>query len=228
MLLDGDNAVPARGMQVISNQLAARLPAGSIRLNARVGAVRDGEVVLIDQAVLRAKSIVVATEGPQAAKLLGQSVIAQPSRGVSCLYFAADRSPLDKPIIMLNGDGPLGGPVNNLSVPSLVSPFYSPKGKHLVSASVLGTHSSADNAELESRTRRQLTEWFGPDVSTWSHLRTYHIQHAQPDQTPPALTPAERPVSLSPGLFVCGDHRDQSSIQGALASGKRAAAAVLG
>lgn len=228
MLLDGDNAVPARGMQVISNQLAARLPAGSVRLNARVGAVRDGEVVLIDQAVLRANAVVVATEGPQAAKLLRQPDSARPSKGVSCLYFATDKAPIDKPIIMLNGDGALAGPVNNLSVPSLVSPFYSPKGKHLVSASVLGAHSSADNADLEARTRRQLTDWFGSDVANWTHLRTYHIHHAQPDQTPPALTPIERPVSVSPGLFVCGDHRDQSSIQGALRSGQRTATAVLG
>jgi hypothetical protein len=29
------------------------------------------------------------------------------------------------------------------------------------------------------------------------------------------------------GLYVCGDHRDTSSIQGALVSGRRAARAVL-
>jgi len=30
------------------------------------------------------------------------------------------------------------------------------------------------------------------------------------------------------GLFVCGDHRDTASIQGAMISGRRAAAAVRG
>ena len=35
------------------------------------------------------------------------------------------------------------------------------------------------------------------------------------------------PVAGSDGLFVCGDHRDTSSIQGALVSGERAARAVL-
>jgi predicted NAD/FAD-dependent oxidoreductase len=34
-------------------------------------------------------------------------------------------------------------------------------------------------------------------------------------------------VRLEPGLFVCGDHRDSASIQGALVSGRRAADAVL-
>jgi predicted NAD/FAD-dependent oxidoreductase len=34
-------------------------------------------------------------------------------------------------------------------------------------------------------------------------------------------------VRLASGLFVCGDHRDTASIQGALVSGRRAAEAVL-
>jgi predicted NAD/FAD-dependent oxidoreductase len=37
-----------------------------------------------------------------------------------------------------------------------------------------------------------------------------------------------RPVALGDGVFVCGDHRDTPSIQGAMASGARAARAVLG
>ena len=52
------------------------------------------------------------------------------------------------------------------------------------------------------------------------------ISHAQPSQR--SLEPVERPVDLGDGLFVCGDHRDQASINGALVSGRRAAAAVVG
>jgi predicted NAD/FAD-dependent oxidoreductase len=36
-----------------------------------------------------------------------------------------------------------------------------------------------------------------------------------------------RPVRVLHGLYVCGDHRDTSTVQGALASGRRAAGAVL-
>ena len=36
-----------------------------------------------------------------------------------------------------------------------------------------------------------------------------------------------RPVRSGPGRYVCGDHRDSASIQGALVSGRRAAEAVL-
>jgi predicted NAD/FAD-dependent oxidoreductase len=34
-------------------------------------------------------------------------------------------------------------------------------------------------------------------------------------------------VALGDGVFVCGDHRDTPSIQGAMASGRRTARAVL-
>jgi hypothetical protein len=37
----------------------------------------------------------------------------------------------------------------------------------------------------------------------------------------------QRPVDLGDGVFVVGDHRDTPSIQGALVSGRRGAAAVL-
>jgi len=36
-----------------------------------------------------------------------------------------------------------------------------------------------------------------------------------------------RDVRFGPGRYVCGDHRDTSSIQGAMVSGRRAAEAVL-
>ena len=36
----------------------------------------------------------------------------------------------------------------------------------------------------------------------------------------------QRPVRTDDGVYVAGDHRDTSSIQGALVSGRRAAQAV--
>jgi hypothetical protein len=36
-----------------------------------------------------------------------------------------------------------------------------------------------------------------------------------------------RPVRLLAGLYVCGDHRDASTVQGALHSGRRASSAIL-
>ncbi|MEQ1701420.1 MAG: hypothetical protein ABMA25_15030, partial [Ilumatobacteraceae bacterium] len=56
-------------------------------------------------------------------------------------------------------------------------------------------------------------------------LRTDVIAHAQPDSLPPFHP--KQPVALGEGLYVCGDHRDTPSIQGALFSGRRTAESVL-
>jgi predicted NAD/FAD-dependent oxidoreductase len=83
------------------------------------------------------------------------------------------------------------------------------------------------NSILVARVREQLVEWFGTAVNEWRHLRTYSIPYSLPAQAPPALSVPERPVRWEPNVYVCGDHRDNASIQGAMASGRRAAEAVL-
>jgi predicted NAD/FAD-dependent oxidoreductase len=115
--------------------------------------------------------------------------------------------------------------VNHLAVMSDVAAGYAPPGQALVSASVLGDPPK-DDPTLEAAVRGQLAQWFGPVVNTWPHVRTYRIRHALPDQTAPALDVPERPVKVAPGLFVCGDHRENATINGAMASGFRAAQAV--
>ncbi|MEM9345877.1 MAG: NAD(P)/FAD-dependent oxidoreductase [Planctomycetota bacterium] len=222
MFSSGDATLPAEGMEAIPQQIASRLPSGTVRLNTRVAGFESGSVRLESGETIRAQAIVVATESPVAAELLGEPV-SPGSQGVTCLYFAADRPPIDEPVLVLNGEGT--GPVNNLCVPSLLVPC-APDGRHLVSATVLGIP-GADDAALESEVREQLASWYGPEVGGWRHLRTYRIPHALPRQAPPALAEPERPVRLKDGVYVCGDHRDNASINGAMVSGRRAAEALL-
>jgi phytoene dehydrogenase-like protein len=202
--------------------LVDRLPGESVRYGTRVEAVDEGEVTLTTGERVPARATVVAVEGPEAARLIGAPP-PPPGRGVTCLYFAADRAPLREPILVLDGEGT--GPVNNVCVPSAVAPEYAPKGKSLVSASVLGLPAVRD-VDLDRAVRAQLARWFGPQVEAWRHLRTYRIAHALPDQRPECLDPVERAVRVRRWLFVCGDCRDTGSLQGALSSGRRAAEAV--
>ena len=69
-----------------------------------------------------------------------------------------------------------------------------------------------------------MVRMFGPSATRWTHLRSYRIEHGQPDQSPP-FSPKKR-VHVRDNMFVAGDHRDTASIQGALFSGRRAAEAV--
>jgi len=70
-----------------------------------------------------------------------------------------------------------------------------------------------------------LAGWFGSTTGDWDHLRTDVIPHGQPRQAPP-FDPRRR-VDLGEGRFVCGDHRDTASLQGAMFSGGRTASAVV-
>ena len=85
----------------------------------------------------------------------------------------------------------------------------------------------SERPELREQVLRQLRQWFGAKVADWRELRTYRIRYALPKQNPPALSPVEKPARRTDGVFVCGDHMDTASLQGAMASGRRAAEAVL-
>jgi phytoene dehydrogenase-like protein len=222
MISEGDVVLPARGMGAIPAQLAEKFPAGAIRLNTKVEELHENELKLAGGEILRARAIVVAADGPSAAHLIGE--VEPASRSVTCFYYAADEPPLTAPVLFLNGDG--AGPVNNFAVISQVAPSYAPAGKHLVSTTVLGTHKLTD-VQLSGFIIAQMKNWFGKVASTWQLLRGYCVTHAQPQQLPGALEPPQRPVRVRPGVYVCGDHRDNASIQGAMVSGRRAAEAVL-
>jgi phytoene dehydrogenase-like protein len=218
MLAEGDAALPAAGMQAIPDQLAAALPDGTVRLGVRVAALDGTAAVLADGGRVDARALVVATDGPTAVELLGLPPVA--SRAVTAVYFGADAPPVPDKLVLLDGDR--SGPAGTVAVVSNVAPSYAPPGRALVVAEVLGP---VDRNGVADSVRAQLRGWFGAAVDGWDHLRTYRIPHAHPDQRPGFS--AKRRVSLGGGRFVCGDHRDTPAMQGALFSGKRAAAAVL-
>jgi phytoene dehydrogenase-like protein len=224
MFAEGEAALPADGMESIPRQLADRLPSGCLRTGVRIRHVAGNGVILDDGTALPASAVVVATEGPEAARLLGRPA-ARASVAETCLYFACDQADWHSPYLMLNGEG--RGPINNVSFPSRVSPAYAPAGKSLVSVVVLG-NPDENNAVLIEHVRRQLTDWFGIDVRRWQHLRTYRIVQALPDQRPPTRNPFCPHHRVRPGVFVCGEFGSLPGIQWALASGRRTADAVRG
>ena len=225
MFAAGAGVVPRLGMQQIPEQLAANLPAGSVRLNAAVASLQPGRVTLAGGETLTPRAVIVATDATVAARLTGGAVVDPGWHGNVTLYFAADKSPIGEGILAVNGTGT--GPVNTVAVLSDVSADYAPPGAALVSVSVVGD-GGVSPGDIESSVRRQLGEWYGPGVDDWRHLRTYRIPLALPDQSVGKLSPWQRPVRLRPGLYVCGDHRDNASIDGALTSGFRAAQAAMG
>ncbi|MDW3219594.1 MAG: FAD-dependent oxidoreductase [Acidimicrobiales bacterium] len=215
MLSDGDAAVPRAGMGAISDQLASRLPAGSIRYDTTVTGVGDRHVEIGDRR-LEADAVVVATDAADAARLTDGEVDDPGANALTTWWFAAPEPPLRRPLIVLDGNG--DSAVNNLAVLSQVSPDYAPDDRALVAVS------SPRLGVDESAVRTTLTDWYGGGVEGWETLRVDAIERAQPKQLV-GEDPDQR-VRLNSGLFVAGDHRQHASINGALVSGCRAADAV--
>ncbi|RTQ47443.1 FAD-dependent oxidoreductase [Hymenobacter gummosus] len=224
--VEGDAALPARGIQEIPKQLAARLPADALQLHARVAAIEGTTVRLTDGQELTGSAVVLATDGPAARQLLPALTAQEPAaaRRTTCTYFAADgRSPG-------RGDGLLrlnalpGCLAHNVAFPSDVAPEYAPVGQTLVSVSTHGAHGLADE-ELAQRLRQELTGWFGAAANQWRRLGTYHIEHALPVYE--AGRPPRQPLQLAPGLYRCGDWAAYPSLNAALATGREVAEALL-
>lgn len=228
MFAMGRACLPRGGMEAIPKQLASALPPGAILLDAAVKRVQPGRVVLADGREFAAKNIVVATEGSAAASLLpeGQRGAAA-SRGwksTRMVAFAATRSPLPKPLVVVSAEE--SGPIDNVTVPSDVVGGYAPTGASVVYVSIRQDW-HGDDGDLHDAVRRQAGGWFGQAAHAWRHLKTVRVDHSLPDESPAARRGRAVASQVSPGLFVCGDHCTTASINGALASGRTCAEAVL-
>lgn len=214
MFGSGPVAVPADGMGALSDQLAERLPEGSLRLGENAESVTPRTVQLASGESLTARAVVVAASPSATRRLAGLDDV-PPYLPALCWYFEAEESPVDRGILVLDGKG--SGPVTNLAVMSQVSDRYAPAGRHLISATVLGER--GPTPELLETVRAQMLEWYGPAAEKWREIRVYRIEEALPDQSLPTGGVAPRPIRTGNGLYVCGDHRVHGSIEGAIQSG---------
>jgi hypothetical protein len=139
-------------------------------------------------------------------------------RGLTTYYHHVATSPAQRK--MLHVDGERRGPVVNTAVVSDIAPSYCTRGA-LVATTVLGAH---EDSRTERAMLAQLAYVYRVDTSEWHRVAAYPIESALPAMVPPL--DLRQPVDLGRGLFVCGDHRDTASIQGAIVSGRRAAVAV--
>lgn len=212
----GWSAVPARGMQRLPDALAADLPAGSLRLGSHVSDLAPGVVGLVGGAEVAASAVVLATDSRAAHDLL--PALGEPPvlRGVRTFYFAADPWPGQSGTLVVDADG---SGVATSVVLTASAPEYAADGRSLIATSVIGPGDLA--ATSVEATARALHE---APAGPWELVAVRDVPHALPAMPAPH---AMRPAVEVAGLVVAGDHRATSSIQGALASGRRAARAVL-
>lgn len=226
----GTPGVPSAGMQAIPNQLATQLSSGSIHLNVTAKAVAS-TMVRTDQGDIRCRSVVIATNARSAALLI-PSLKVPTSNSVTTWYHIADCAGSEltegKSTLVVDGkkfDGRIDDssrPLVNTVVMTNSAPTYASDGRTLVSSSALGVHSSTQS---ELQVRSHLASLYKVPTGNWTHVATYPIPDALPMMNAPH--DVEQSVRLSSGVYIAGDYRQVSSINGALASGRRAAEALL-
>ncbi|MFM9373581.1 NAD(P)/FAD-dependent oxidoreductase [Streptomyces sp. Da 82-17] len=214
--LRGTATLPAAGIGSVPVHLASQLPPGAVQLETPVRQLTSTGVLLTDGRELDAPAVVVATDPETSARLVPHLTV-PPTRTVCTYYYAAPRSPLNEPVLLLDSRRRF----LNTCVPSRVAPGHAPRGHALISASVLGAHTAQRALAL----REALAEAYGTDTSGWEEIAHYSVHGALPAMVPP--WPLSRTSRFEPGRYVCGDHRATGSVQGALASGARAAREVL-
>ena len=216
----GTPGVPALGMQRIPEQLATGL---DVRLDHQVASVSARTVDVVGGDTHRADAVIVATDPMTAARLV-EDVGAPAPRSVTTWYYRPACEPEDlaggEAVLVL--DGGRRGPLVNTVVLTHAAPDYAPPGSALVSASALGVW---DTPAHELAVREHLAWLYGVPTRDWELIASYPIPYALPAM--PVPFEMQRPVRTPGGVYVAGDHRDTSSIQGALVSGRRAAQALL-
>jgi phytoene dehydrogenase-like protein len=225
MFARGRPGLPKGGMGALPAQLASGLP--QVRLGVPVESVTPGDGhqvgVVAGGSTLRARAVVIATDPLTAA---GLTPLPEPAtRGLVTWWFEAPEAPSPLPLIAVDGRRSghgAPGPVCNSAVMTAAAPSYAPPGRHLVEATCLLDRPDGDAPE--SVVLRHVGEIYGCDTTRWRTVIRHRIPLALPATSPPLRT--RKDVSLGDGLFVCGDHRDTPSIQGALVSGNRTAQAV--
>ncbi|MET9963756.1 FAD-dependent oxidoreductase [Streptomyces sp. NPDC006326] len=215
----GRLAVPEGGASALPELLAAALPPGTVRTGVRVRSVATNLVTTEDHGDFGCRSAVLATGARAAAELL-PGLRVPDFHEVTVIHHAtpagAGPLPWDGSLLL---DGDPGWPVAHTAVMSAVDPTRAPAGRSLVTTTVLGPPPAART--VTSR----LARLYETATRDWELLAVHHTPEAVPAMPPPH--DLRRPVRVLAGLYVCGDHRDSNTVQGALNSARRAATAVL-
>ncbi|WP_405559227.1 FAD-dependent oxidoreductase [Streptomyces canus] len=214
----GRLCVPEGGAEALPELLAQTLPPGTVHTGVRVTSVATTAVTTAEHGEIRCRAVLLATDARAAAELL-PGLRVPDFHPVTVVHHTTDEPPRTGSALLLDADR--GGPVAHTAVISEVDPSRAPSGRALISSTVLGTPPS----DLETAVRTHLGRLYGTPTHRWETLAVHHTREAVPAM--PAPHDLRRPVRLLAGLYVCGDHRDTSTVQGALHSAHRATTAIL-
>ncbi|MER5773541.1 FAD-dependent oxidoreductase [Streptomyces sp. NPDC002039] len=212
----GRLAVPEGGAASLPDLLAAALPPGTVRTGVRVRTVATNLVTTEEHGDFSCRCVVLATGARAAADLLPGLRVPHFHEVTVIHHGTARPLPWDGSLLL---DADPKWPLAHTTVMSAVDPTRAPAGRSLVTTTVHGP--PPPTRTVASR----LARLYDTSTRDWDLLAVHHTPEAVPAMPPPY--DLRRPVRVVAGLYVCGDHRDSNTVQGALHSARRASTAVL-
>ena len=210
--IGGKPGLPKAGAGALSAAMAKEV--SDLRLGVAVNSIKPGFVTTA-QGDLQASEIIVATDSTTSAQLLDQTSVTKLG-GCTTWYHNAPTAPVSHGQLIVDGQN-RGAVINTLVISNFI-PEYAPIGKNLVS-------STSDIGVTESEVRRHLATLYNCDNRDWELIAKYEIPAALPIGAKQITQPIESRIRQ--GIYLAGDGQVAPSQNGALKSGRLAAAAVL-
>ena len=229
MFVRGSAVLPEAGVGQVPIRLSQSLPHGAVRLRTPVDEIvyEGGHAIGVRAGgeTIQAKAVVVATD-PRAARAL-TGIESIPTQGLGSLttYLVGDRDPGIGAKIVLDGTRKLD--LNEIAPLSTVQPSYAPAGKHLIAAAAVGEPLERyGDDELANRLHADAVKVLGHRAEDWSILTMVRVPFAQFAQPPGIHEHLPENRTATPGLFLASEATVDSSVNGAIISGERAAGIV--
>lgn len=210
--ISGAPGLPALGAGELSRVLAEEI--GSIETGVQVNSISD-LVLSTSAGEISARAIIVATDQTTAAQLLDIEEVGQNVSCTTWFHSTPDEIECDS---TLRVDGLARGAIINSIAISKLIPASAPANRTLFSSTTLG-HAS------ESEVRRHLALIWGVDTAGWELVAKYDIKSALPLFEPGRSY--ARSLQVRAGIWRAGDYLSAASQNGALASGRLAAAELI-
>lgn len=212
MFTEGYAAVPKKGIQAISNQLAAQLDKTAFQFNTRIKKVDNQTLIFEDDQQKSYDYVIIATDAAKLITNLNNQEVEWKS--VENLYFTT-KSKVSSNIISLIAHSE-----------ALVNNFHLEHFEHksIVSVSVVKPH-QLEKAELIDRVKTDLKTY--ANIQLDECVKHFTIKKALPIMQSVNYMLPKSETQLKDTLFLAGDHLANGSLNAAMLNGESAAQAII-
>ena len=212
--VEGQVALPAKGISAIPEQLASGLPEGSIRFNEIVVRMDENSLTTSAGETIAFSRLILAVDAMAAAKILDVSLPSGVFLDCTIHYFSCDTLPARDRLLHLIPAGESA--ILHYVILSQIAPAYAPEGKELIAVTTL------DLQQTPESIREALAAY--EDCAAWTFIKMIDVPFALPRQGEfQSLVDEAKRLDL----ILAGDYVQFPSLQGALEAGQIAARQIV-